>query len=148
MKTVEPLPKRIPVKYMTIKRNSLLIAIIAVTFASCVKNEIVIDPDNPLIGNWTYSSYDDNALIFERSNGFINDHCYMFKPDGSMTERKNAGWCGTPPISYEDFPGTWSVINDTLIEVSVGYWGGTDNYTLDINFIDLNFLEVQYLRQD
>lgn len=135
-------------KNPTIKRYCLLVAVITITFVSCGKEQIIIDPDNPLIGNWTYSHYADDALFFERSNGFINDHCYRFKPDGSMTERKNAGWCGTPPISYDDFAGTWTVKNDTLIEVSVGYWGGTDSYTLDINFVDLNILEVKYIRQD
>jgi hypothetical protein len=130
------------------KRYCLLLAILAVTFASCGKEDIIIDPDNPLIGNWTFTDYNDNAMIFKRSNGFIDDHCYNFKSDGSLTERKNSGSCGTPPIAYEDFVGTWSFKNDTLVEVTVGYWGGTDNYTLDIDFLNLNFLEVKYIWHD
>lgn len=132
----------------TKKRICLLLALIAITFTSCDKEIIIIDPDNPVIGNWIYSDYNDEALFFERSTGFTNDHCYNFKPDGSLTERKNSGSCGTPPISYENFHGTWLKENDTLIGVSVGYWGGTDNYTLDIKFVDLNLLEVKYIRQD
>lgn len=135
-------------KNTKIKGHSLLIVITAFALASCAKDEIIIDPDNLLIGNWNYSDYSDDALLFERSTGFIDDHCYKFKPEGTVTERKNSGWCGTPPISYEDFPGTWSVINDTLIDVSVGYWGGTDNYILDFKFLGPNLLELKYIRQE
>lgn len=135
-------------KSTKIKWHCLLIVIIAFALASCAKDEIIIDPDNLLIGNWNYSDYNDDAFLFERSNGFVDDHCYKFIPEGSMTERKNSGWCGTPPISYEDFPGTWSVINDTLVEVSVGYWGGTDNYIIDYKFLGQNLLELKYIRQE
>jgi len=133
---------------LTIKRIYLLVAVAAITLASCDKEKFVMDPDNLLIGNWTYSHYENDALFFERSNAFINDHCYKFSPDGSMTERKNSGSCGTPPISYADFTGTWSFKNDSLIEVSVGYWGGTDTYILDFKFHKQNLLEARYIPQD
>ena len=148
MKSKEQNLKKICVKNTKIKGHCLLIVIITFAFASCAKDEIIIDPDNLLIGNWNYSDYNDDALLFERSNGFVDDHCYKLIPEGSMTERINSGWCGTPPISFEDFPGTWSVINDTLVEVSVGYWGGTDNYILDFKFLGQNLLELKYIRQE
>jgi hypothetical protein len=148
MKSGEQISEKIPMNNLSIIRICLLIAVIAITLASCDKEEFVIDPDNPLVGNWTYSHYDSGALFFERSNGFINDHCYKFNPDGSMTERKNSGSCGTPPISYADFTGTWSFKNDSLIEISVGYWGGTVNYILDFQFRGQNLLEATYIQQD
>ena len=138
----------ISMKSTKIKGHCLLIVIIAFALASCAKDEIIIDPDNLLIGNWNYYDYNGDALLFERSNGFVDDHCYKFLPEGSMTERKNSGWCGTPPISYEDYPGTWSVINDTLVEVSVGYWGGTDNYILDYKLLGQNLLELKCISQE
>ena len=148
MKSTDQNLKMISMKNTRIKGQCLLIVIIAFTFASCAKDEIIIDPDNLLIGNWNYSDYNDDALFFKRSTGFVDDHCYKFLPEGSMTERKNSGECGTPPIHYKDFPGSWSVINDTLIEVSVGYWRGTDNYILDFKFPGQNLLELKYIRQE
>lgn len=55
---------------------------------------------------------------------------------------KNAGWCGTPPISYSDYPGTWTILNDTLVEINVGYWGGTTIYKLDVESVSENSLKV------
>lgn len=54
-------------------------------------------------------------------------YCFGFKENGEFTERKNAGWCGTPPISYADFDGNWT-INDSIVEINVEYWGGMAYY--------------------
>ena len=130
--------------------TKILFAIFSCLFllGACSKDEINIDPDNLLIGVWNYSGYQDNSLIFSRNNEFIDNQCYRFNADGSLTERKNSGWCGTPPISYADFSGTWNIINDTLIQVEVGYWGGTTNYKLDIEELDSKSLKASYIYDD
>ncbi len=122
---------------------SLLIIIVA-----CSKDSIQIDPDNLLIGVWNYSDYSDNSAVYSRSNDFIDAPCYKFNGDGTLTERKNAGWCGTPPISYADYPGTWTILDDTLIQISVGYWGGTINYKLDIEALNSNTLKFTLIYED
>jgi hypothetical protein len=115
---------------------------------SCKKDDIKIDPDNLLIGVWNYSGFQDNTNVFLRKTEFIDNHCYRFNSDGTLTERKNSGWCGTPPISYSDYSGTWTIINDTLIQINVGYWGGTTRYKLDIDAIDSNTLKTSYVSED
>jgi len=122
---------------------SLLIII-----AGCSKESIQIDPGNLLIGVWNYSEFRDNASVYSRSNDFVDDPCFKFNGDGTMTERKNSGWCGTPPISYADYSGTWTMLNDTLIQIFVGYWGGTINYKLDIESIDSNILKATFIYED
>ncbi|MCK7535476.1 MAG: lipocalin family protein [Marinilabiliales bacterium] len=111
---------------------------------SCSKDDIPIDHDNLLIGTWTFSSYQEDVYIFERNNEFIDNMCYKFNQDGTVTERKNSGWCGTPPISYADYPGTWTIAADKLIHVDVGYWGGTMSYSLDIVSVDSAFSRPEY----
>ena len=64
MKSTDQNLKMISMKNTRIKGQCLLIVIIAFTFASCAKDEIIIDPDNLLIGNWNYSDYNDDALFF------------------------------------------------------------------------------------
>jgi hypothetical protein len=125
-----------------VKNLSLYIFFLSLFLYSCSKDEIKIEPDNLLIGIWNYSDYQDNASIFTRSQEFVDNHCYRFNPDGTFLERKNAGWCGTPPISYADYPGTWNVLNDTLIQINVGYWGGSTSYRLDIESISSKSLKV------
>jgi hypothetical protein len=127
-----------------------IIAIFSFLFliSSCSKDDIKIDPDNLLIGVWNYNGFQDNINIFSRNTEFIDNHCYRFNSDGTLTERKNSGWCGTPPISYADYSGTWTILNDTLIQISVGYWGGTTRYKLDIEAVDSNSLKTSYVPED
>jgi len=129
-------------------KNLIIIGILFFISIGCSKDNIQIDPDNLLIGTWKYSDFNNNDNIYIRGNEFIENHCYKFNSDGTMTERKNSGWCGTPPISYADYSGTWNIINDTLIQINVGYWGGTIKYKLDIQSIDSNVLKVSYVSED
>lgn len=62
-------------------------------------------------------------------------------------ERKNAGWCGTPPIAYADFNGSWAK-NDSLIDITVDYWGGVANYHWKIISIDNNNLILCKLKEE
>ena len=130
--------------------NKLTTAIILTVLfiVSCNKEEIITDPDNPLLGIWNYSGFQDNMYIYTRNLEFIDAQCYEFKNDGTLIERKNAGWCGTPPITYADYAGTWHLLNDTLIHIKVGYWGGTLFYKLDIESVDSKFLKATLVEPD
>lgn len=111
---------------------------------SCTRDEAEPHPDNYLIGTWSYTGYEDNLNIFTRTGDLTENHCYRFNPDGSLVERKNSGWCGTPPISYADYEGAWTMVNDTLIEVNVGYWGGQSMYRLEVEQVDNRILKVKF----
>jgi len=130
------------------KKVILPIIFLSFLISGCSKENISIDPDNFLIGIWNYSDYQNNTTIFTRNNEFINNHCYQFNSDGTLTERKNSGWCGTPPISYADYSGTWTFLNDTLIHINVGYWGGTTSYKLNIEAVDSKSLKASYVPED
>lgn len=130
------------------KRLALLFIFLSSLFTSCTKDEIKIDPDNLLIGVWIHSDFQTNTEIYNRNQEFADNHCYKFNSDGTLIERKNSGWCGTPPISYSDYTGSWSVVNDTLIQIKVGYWGGTLSYKLDIESVSTNSLKVLYIPID
>jgi hypothetical protein len=116
--------------------------IIAYVLPSCEKDNIEIDPDNLLIGVWIDDGFRDDVTIYKRSDEFTNKYCYLFKSDGTLTERQNVGWCGTPPISYADYEGTWEIANDTLISITVGSWNGDRSYRLDIESVNSEELEV------
>lgn len=101
--------------------------------------------NNLLIGVWNYSDYKGNTTIFKRNTDFSEAHCYKFNADGTLIERKIAGWCGTPPISYSDYAGTWKTLNDTIIEVTSDYWGGTSTYRFDIESVTDDSLNIIFL---
>jgi hypothetical protein len=93
------------------KKLFLIIILIGTLSYSCSKDKTNIDPNNLLIGVWNYSTYQDNAIVYTRNLEFNDVNCYRFNADGSLVERKNSGWCGTPPISYADYDGTWTILN-------------------------------------
>ncbi len=113
-------------------------------FSSCEQNKISGDG---LVGYWTYSNYDetDNISIYDRKAKMPTDEYGMcFKSDGSFLELKNAGWCGTPPISYGTFEGSWTQSGDTLF-ITVGFWGGTEKLTKLINSVDKDHLRLKII---
>ena len=105
-------------------------------------NSQKIDPDNLLIGVWNYSASTDSVNIYVRSSEFSDTPGYKFNSDGTLTERKNSSWCGTPPIIYADYSGSWSVENDTLIKLTSGYWGGSMTCKLDLEMLNSKLLKT------
>ena len=127
--------------------KTLIIALLAISLllVNCSKDENNIDPDNLLIGVWNYSDFNDTVYSYVRSQDFIDNYGYKFNRDGTMIERRNSGWCGTPPIAYADYPGNWTLINDTLIQINVGYWGGSMSYKIKIKYLDSTSLKAVYV---
>ena len=129
-------------------RNIILAIIITASLTlSCENEQVKIDPDNLLIGTWIYKEYSGDAAVYSRDDEFTDSPCYRFNPDGTLVERKNAGWCGTPPVTYADYDGKWTIINDTLISITSAYWGGTTTYKLDIEELQPTSLKVVYVEE-
>jgi hypothetical protein len=126
-------------------KKILFISISALFVSLSCSKQIEIDKSNLLIGVWKYQGWTESGAIFSRSSEFADNHCYRFNGDGTLTERKNSGWCGTPPITYADYAGAWRILNDSLIYVNVGYWGGTTSYRIDIESVDESVLRVQFI---
>jgi len=124
-----------------IYRIFLLLTLFA--FLSCQKSEELMNYESEkLIGYWTNPQLNDTLWSFERINRLPdNQYGFAFKTGQIFIERKNSGWCGTPPISYADFDGTWSQ-NDSIINISVGYWGGMIDYHWKIIWVDKEKLTV------
>ncbi len=95
---------------------------------SCEKEKEPVDTiPADLTGFWINPQYSDSLVIYERADAFNDGPGIYFLSNGSLVEHKNAGFCGTPPITYADYNGSYTV-NDSVISASVGYWGGTSDY--------------------
>lgn len=82
-----------------------------------------------LIGNWTDPQYSDTIITYTRANNLVeNQYGIAFKEGNKLVERQNSGWCGTPPITTADYDGIWTW-TDSIVNISVGYWGGTADLT-------------------
>jgi hypothetical protein len=99
-----------------------------------------------IVGTWVQDIQDADRLWLTRSDALDPDkYGFTLKGDGDFIEHKNSGWCATPPISYAEFDGTWAALSDSLLEVTVGYWGGTMTYQIRIVKLDGNQLVIRYL---
>ena len=130
-----------------------LVFLIALTFfGSCEKDlqdSEALGENAGIVGTWVEEGFDDDVTLLVRESEF-DDSKYGFtiKDDGTFIERKNAGWCGTPPISYDNFGGNWIALSDSLLEITVDYWGGTMTYQMRIVFLDQEHLGIRYLYGD
>lgn len=92
---------------------------------SCRKDDFKLKAnEGDLVGNWINPEYKDSLMMLEKSAALKpNVYGISFKADGKLVERKIDGWCGTPPVVYKDYEGTWTS-QDSFITIEVGYWGG------------------------
>lgn len=103
---------------------------LTLVLVSCQKLSDPAETGNAeLIGNWTDPQYSDTIITYKRVNDLVeNQYGISFQEDNKLVERQNSGWCGTPPIVTADYEGTWTG-NESVINISVGYWGGTNDRT-------------------
>ncbi len=102
---------------------------------------------NPeIIGVWVEEGYEDDALVLNSAAELDqNKYGFVLHEDGSFVERKNSGWCATPPISYANYDGRWRALSDSLLDIVVGYWGGSVSYQIRILGLDDKQLRIRYL---
>lgn len=116
-------------KYLSI----LYLTILSFIIISCNNSKTEVYPEAvlPMEGTWVQSDIKDTLTIFVKADSLdANKPGFTFYKNGDILERKNAGWCGTPPISYANYNGTWKQNSDKSIEISVGYWGGKESFRL------------------
>jgi hypothetical protein len=114
-------------------------ALLGFVLFSC--SDSLIEAEDPannsgLEAFWINGEFADTTYTYQRADSLSGDqYCFGFEANGVFVENKNAGWCGTPPIYYNRFEGEWSM-EDSIIYISVPYWGGMSQYTwklLEIN---------------
>ena len=70
-----------------------------------------------IIGSWIFIEDVANDTFFSIKKVKKLDHDkpgIVFKKNGKLIKRQNSGWCGTPPIAYANYDGTWELRKNTL----------------------------------
>jgi hypothetical protein len=125
---------------------TLSLIILSVALSSCGKEkETNIVTPGDLVGCWVNPQYNDSTIVYNRAAEFADGPGILFKIDGSLVEKMNAGFCGTPPVTYAEYAGSF-IVYDSIISVSVGYWGGTMDYALELISVNGDFLTVKRLQ--
>lgn len=129
----------------------LMTAFVIALIVSCEKSvEPKLSTDS-FIGTWVESGNENNyqITVMTKADSLASDkYGFTFFANGEFIERKNAGWCGTPPISYGNFKGRWNKISDSLIDIKVAYWGGQDTFGITIVSLNKDILKFTVKRSD
>jgi hypothetical protein len=120
----------------------------------CEKNEKDLGIPDGIIGFWAHPKseiaiFPTAIYCYKRVKTLpINSEGIRFLKDGTLIERnnKNAGW--SPPITYDDFSGTWRIENGNDIKISVAFWGGTKHQTWKIIDVTNKILRIEMIPSD
>ncbi len=126
------------------KKCLYLLALLA--FASCEKevSPFIDMKDELYIGYWKQTSYTDSTQIFNRTADLANDAFGIgILADGRFLENKNSGWCGTPPIHYAKYEGTWLEQGIDTFLISIEFWSGYMKYNIIIKSVDEEKMEAK-----
>ncbi len=129
--------------------RKLVSLILLVMLVSCEKEFLEVGDlgeNTGLVGTWVQEGYMGDTTLLKRMSA-LDEHQYGFTivEDGTFIERKNSGWCGTPPIAYANYDGTWKALSDSLLNITVGYWGGVMTYQIRIVSLSEQNLAIKYL---
>jgi len=101
-----------------------------------------------IIGTWINPIYLDSTFTLKSSKAIdVENYGITFNANNTLTEHKNSGWCGTPPVSYAEFEGNWE-LSDSILSISVAYWGGMANYKWKIISINDSTIEIYSIQED
>ena len=127
---------------MNLRSLQIFLAMVII-LAACEVNKLELAPtQDTLIGSWIRPVGEESIVSYSSSDSLLTqEYGFTFNSDQSFIERKNAGWCGTPPVYHSDFEGRWTK-DDSMIYINVGYWGGTVDYEWKIVSLDEERLEI------
>jgi hypothetical protein len=125
----------------------ILTILVSVCLFSCKKDDNQTNIGNhKIVGTWINPQYNDTLVTYYRAGNLKeNELGFTFKTDNTCVARQNSGWCGTPPITTADYEGTWTS-TDSTVNVNVGYWGGTIDYTWKIISVDDKKLTIATIK--
>ncbi len=122
---------------MKIKSFYFVSVILVFVFLSCEELSTWPSHSEQLYGAWISDTTENDIYVMKKSAGLdSNNYGFIFYSNGHFLNRSNAGWCGTPPISYKNYDGKWKARSDSMIHINVGYWGGDLEYNMIIVYLD------------
>jgi hypothetical protein len=113
---------------------------------SCSKEDAIIPPhqyEKAILGYWNFEDANTEHTIYKHAEDFSNTPGFKFLEDGRIIDRKNIGFCGTPPITYQNYTGTWEFIDENTIQVVSHDWTGEVKFKIYIKELNETFMSVK-----
>lgn len=142
--------KRAPRKTVSFKMVHMAIILLIVTAFVTMAMKPAPSVEENIVGSWTFDfSKGGGTIQLKKVNKLKRDASGItFKADGTLIKRQNEGWCGTPPISYKNFPGTWKKTAENTLVLKYRYWGGKINSTWKITEVSENTITYNELKSE
>jgi len=129
-------------------KHAILIMVLAL-LVSCEHEFLdaeMLGKNAEIIGTWIEKGYEEDVALFARGTELDKTkYGFTINEDGTFIERKNARWDVAASVNFDNFDGSWEAVSDSLLEITVGYWGGTMTYQMRIVFLDQTNLGIRYL---
>lgn len=102
--------------------------------------------DLMVVGTWGQTGYGDKTYTYERADKLDPKRPGLqIKSNGTLVRRQNAGWCGTPPITYANGTGKWEMDVNGILQLEYSFWGGTGIQKLQLITIDEKQMKAKVL---
>lgn len=100
---------------------------------------------NKLYGSWALSEYEENAIIFNKTENFNTDeYAFSFKHNGIFIERKQSDCCGNDPNTFTNFNGQWKQLSESMFEITIEYIDWSEKYDMEVVSVNSSNLKVIY----
>jgi hypothetical protein len=124
--------------------KTVLLLLLVTSFGCSQENETIpINESNKLIGHWINPVYSGSELQLTRANSLKNDEYGLSFLEKTQCVERSSGWCGTPPITFFDFKGTWTRTDSVLIMTIDNGLSGMQNIKWLIKTLDNNTLIIE-----
>ena len=125
--------------------KKVFLVIFSVLFGSSFSSfNLPNEKDYKLMAVWVFSDYEDEIIKYVKSESFKKDESGIeFKKNGKLTKRQNVGSCGTPPITYGNYKGSWKYTSDSTLTIKYNYWGGKSEQDWEIIELNSNSLKIR-----
>ena len=108
--------------------------------------EAALGSNAGIIGTWIEEGYTGDTLNLYRAGNLVADHYgFTIEGDGTFVERKNSAFLADASVTYDNYEGTWEAVSDSLLNITVDYWGGVMTYQIRIVSVDAEKLAIRYL---
>ena len=101
--------------------KTILFLVLVATIGCSPENEVIpINASDKLIGHWVNPVYNSNGSEFQltRASSLKDGEYGLSFLEKTQCVERSSGWCGTPPLSFVDFQGTWTR-TDTMVIMTI-----------------------------
>lgn len=99
-----------------------------------------------LSGSWVYKETRKGVSYYSKEARMeIHRSGFEFGQDGQITIRRNESSCGTPPIRYQNYRGTWRMNTDSVITTTYRFHSSNlENDSWKLVFVSKDSLALKY----